>query len=71
MPFRFGFNFSNFEIIFSVNSFDFRESKIKVIECKRHIKFKVEEKPFVSEIGGKEKVDDKFSCLIGSRPFVG
>ena len=71
MSFRFSFNFSYLEIIFSVNSFDFGESKIKVSEYKRHIEFKVEEKPFVSEIGGKEKVDDKFSCLIGSRPFVG
>ena len=71
MSFRFGFNLSYLEIIFSVNSFDFRESKIKVIEYKRQIKFEIEEKPFVSEIGGKEKVNNKFSCLIGSRPFVG
>jgi len=71
MSFRFSLNFSNFKVVFSINSFDFRESKIKVMKYKRHIKFKVKEKPFVSEIGGKKKVDDKFSCLIGSRPFVG
>ena len=36
------------------------------------IKFEVkEEKPFISEIGSKEKVNNKFTCLIRSRPFVG
>ena len=55
MSFRFGFNFSNFKVVFSINSFDFRESKIKVMKYKRHIKFEVEEKPFVSEVRGKER----------------
>ena len=55
MSFRLGFNFSNLEIIFSVNSFDFRESKIKVIEDRRHIKFEIKEKSFVSEIRNQGK----------------
>ena len=71
MPFRFSFNLSYLEIIFSVNSFDFRESNIKVIKYKGYIEFEVKEKPFVSEVRGKEKINDKFSCLIRSRPFIG
>ncbi len=70
MSFGFGFNFSNFEIIFSVNSFDFGESKIKVGKNKRHIEFEIEEKPFVSEIRSKKKIDNKFGSFIRSRPFV-
>jgi len=70
MPFRFGFNFSNSKIILSVNSFDFGESKIKVRKDKRHIKFEVEEKPFVSEVGSKEEIDDKFRSLKRSSSFV-
>ena len=71
ISFRFGFNFSNFKVVFSVNSFDFRESKIKVMKYKRHIEFEIEEKPFVSEIGSKEKIDNKFSCWIRSSFFIG
>ena len=70
MSFRFSFNFSNFEVIFSVNSFDFGESKIKVMKDKRQIKFEIEEKPFVSEIRSKKKKDNKFASFIRSRPSV-
>jgi len=68
--FRFGFNFSNSEIEFSINSFDFGKSKIKVVKDKRQIKFEIEEKPFVSEIRSKEKIDNKFRSLIRSSSFV-
>ena len=71
MSFRFSFNFSNFKIIFSINSFDFRESKIKVLGDKRHIEFEIKEKPLVSEIRRKEEIDNKFRSFIRSRSFVG